>query len=71
MKHSAFEQLVRSVRQAGGIRRGSGKAARTFEYGPGDVKAIRRKLRKSPSEFAMMIGVSVAILRNCEQSRPH
>jgi putative transcriptional regulator len=65
----AFDQLVRSVRQAGRIRRGALKASRTFSFAPADVKAIRKKLGKSQPEFALMIGVSVATLRNWEQGR--
>lgn len=69
MKRDAFAQLARSVRQAGRIRRGVAKASRAFSFAPADVKAIRRKLRKSQREFALMIGVSVATLRNWEQGR--
>jgi putative transcriptional regulator len=69
MKRAAFEQLVKSVRQAGRIRRGEAKASRSFKFAPADVKAIRSKLRKSQVEFALMIGVSVATLRNWEQGR--
>src|SRR5688572_8258244 len=68
MKREAFEQLVTSVRQAGNIRRGA-KPSRSFSFAPADVKAIRSRLRKSQSEFAVMIGVSVATLRNWEQGR--
>jgi len=68
MKRDAFEQLVRSVRQAGRVRRGA-KASRVFSFAPADVKAIRSKLGKSQPEFALMIGVSVATLRNWEQGR--
>ena len=68
MKRDVFEQLVRSVRQAGRIRRGA-KASRTFSFAPAEVKAIRSKLGKSQPEFALMIGVSVATLRNWEQGR--
>jgi putative transcriptional regulator len=68
MKREAFDQLVRSVRQAGRIRRGA-KASRAFSFAPADVKAIRSKLGKSQPEFALMIGVSVATLRNWEQGR--
>jgi putative transcriptional regulator len=68
MKRDAFEQLVRSVRQAGRIRR-KAKASRAFSFAPADVKAIRSKLGKSQPEFALMIGVSVATLRNWEQGR--
>lgn len=69
MKRKAFDQLARSVRQAGRIRRGEAKASRFFAFAPADVKAIRRKLGKSQNEFALMIGVSVATLRNWQQGR--
>ena len=36
-----------------------------------DVQAIRKKLKKSQDEFALMLGVSVATLRNWEQGRRH
>ena len=38
-----------------------------FEFSPMDIKAVRGKLRKSQSEFALMIGVSVSTLQNWEQ----
>ena len=68
MKRKAFDQLMRSVRQAGRIHRGA-KPSRSFAFAPADVKAIRRKLGKSQTQFALMIGVSVATLRNWEQGR--
>jgi len=69
VKDSDFELLVTSVRQAGRIKRGEAKPARTFEVRAEDVKAIRSKLNKSQSEFALMIGVSVSTLQNWEQGR--
>lgn len=69
MKRDAFDQLVRSVRQAGAVRRGTAKPSRSHSFAPADVKAIRGKLHKSQAEFALMIGVSVATLRNWEQGR--
>lgn len=69
MKSSDFELLVTSVKQAGRIRRGEMEPARRFEVRAGDVKAIRAKLNKSQSEFALMIGVSVSTLQNWEQGR--
>jgi putative transcriptional regulator len=39
------------------------------EFSPMDVKAVRERLGKSQSEFATMIGVSVATLQNWEQGR--
>ena len=36
---------------------------------PDEVKAIRYKLRQSQSEFATMIGVSIATLQGWEEGR--
>ena len=69
MRKQDFENLVESVRQAGRIRRGEMKPSRVTEFTPVDVKAIRQRLGKSQSEFARMIGVSVATLQNWEQGR--
>lgn len=69
MKKDNFDELVSSVRQAGKIRRKEMKASRVFDYKPADIKAIRERLGKSQAEFALMIGVSVATLRNWEQGR--
>ena len=73
MKKENFEELVSSIREAGRILRGEAKPSRVFKYTPQDVRKIRAKLRKSQTEFARMIGVSVATLRNWEQGRrePH
>jgi putative transcriptional regulator len=73
MKKENFEELVSSIREAGRILRGEAKPSRVFKYTPQDVRKIRAKLRKSQTEFASMIGVSVATLRNWEQGRrePH
>lgn len=69
MKRKDFENLVASIREAGSIRRGETKANRMTEFAPMSVKTIRQQLGKSQSEFAQMIGVSVATLRNWEQGR--
>ena len=69
MKESDFQNLARSVRQAGRIRRGRLKAARVITFRPADVKSIRLKLGRSQAEFALMIGVSLATLQNWEQGR--
>ena len=69
MKEEAFQELLTSVRQAGQIRRGLRRASRTTTFKPTDVVAVRAKLGASQPEFAMMIGVSVATLRNWEQGR--
>lgn len=69
MKKALFDELVDSIREAGRIHRGEAKASRTFVFEPEDVRQIREKLHKSQSEFARMIGVSVATLQNWEQGR--
>lgn len=69
MKDAAFAELVESVRQAGHIRRGKLKPRRVTVFKPADVRAIRAKLGRSQADFALLIGVSVATLRNWEQGR--
>jgi len=69
MREAAFQELLASVRQAGQIRRGTRRPARTTTFDPTDVQAIRVALGASQTEFALMIGVSVATLRNWEQGR--
>lgn len=69
MNEADFAQLTRSIKQAGRIRRGEEAASRRFEIKPVDIKAIRRRLALSQSEFALMIGVSKATLQNWEQGR--
>ncbi len=69
MKASDFKQLVASVKQAGKIRRGQLRPSRVTTFRPADVRAIREQLDVTQAEFAMMIGVSLATLRNWEQGR--
>lgn len=69
MNDRDFEKLTRSLEQAGEIRRGERLPGRAFEFSPPDIKAIRGRLRQTQREFAAMIGVSVATLRNWEQGR--
>ena len=69
MKTEAFQELLASVRQAGRIRRGVMRPSRVTVFKPADVRAVRKKLHASQSEFALMIGVSVSTLRNWEQGR--
>jgi len=69
MRDKDFKVLVKSVRQAGKIHRGETPPSRKFVFKPVDIKAIRKRLGKSQSEFAMMIGVSLSTLQNWEQGR--
>ena len=69
MKAELFEELVASVREGGAILRGKKAPSRAFVVEGPDVKVIRTKYRLSQSEFAGMLGISVATLRNWEQKR--
>ena len=69
MNESDFDGLAKSIRQAGKIRRGTMKPGRIRNISAADIRAIRSRLKKSQSEFALMIGVSVATLQNWEQGR--
>ena len=69
MNERDFDQLVASVEQAGAIKRGKMKPGRRIQMDPADIRMIRKKLNKSQSEFALMIGVSVSTLQNWEQGR--
>ena len=69
MKKELFDELVKSIKTAGKIHRGETKPSLRFEFAPADIKAIRKRLGRSQSEFSMMIGVSVSTLRNWEQGR--
>jgi putative transcriptional regulator len=69
MKEDDFNNLAKSIKQAGKIKNGQLKPDRKFEFNPMDIKAIRNKLHKSQNEFALMIGVSLATLQNWEQGR--
>ncbi len=69
MKKKDFDNLATSIRQAGRIRREEVEPSRVTEFAPVDVKAIRQRLGQTQTEFARMIGVSVATLQNWEQGR--
>ena len=69
MNERDFDQLVASVKQAGAIKRGELKPGRMTQMDPEDIRMIWRRLNKSQSEFALMIGVSVSTLQNWEQGR--
>ena len=69
MNDELFNELVESVRQGGAILRGKAKPSRAFEIAAPDVKRIRTQYQLSQSEFAALMGISVATLRNWEQGR--
>ena len=63
MNERDFDNLVTSIEQAGAIKRGKLQPGRTTQMDPAEIKLIRKKLDKSQSEFALMIGVSVSTLQ--------
>ena len=69
MKDELFEELVASVREGGAMLRGAVTPARKFIVAGPDVKRIRASYKLSQDEFAALIGISVATLRNWEQGR--
>jgi putative transcriptional regulator len=69
MKDELFKELVASVQEGGAILRGERAASRQFIVDGPDVKRIRANYKLSQGEFARMLGISVATLRNWEQGR--
>ncbi|MDC7228782.1 MAG: helix-turn-helix domain-containing protein [Sphaerochaetaceae bacterium] len=69
MNEKDFVLLVESIQEGGKILRKEKKPARIFIFSPPDIKNIRKNAKATQIEFASMIGVSVATLRNWEQGR--
>lgn len=69
MKRELFEDLSKSIKEAGKIRRGKVKASRVFTYNAVDIRSLRKSVKVSQSAFARMLGVSVGTVRNWEQGR--
>jgi putative transcriptional regulator len=69
MKDELFNELVASVREGGAILRGERTSSRQFVIDGPDIKRIRANYDLSQSEFAALLGISVATLRNWEQGR--
>ena len=69
MKETIFNDFIKSIGQAGRIKRGQMKPRREFHFSPLDIKAIRKKLHVSQNQFAELIGVSIDTLQNLEQGR--
>ena len=71
MKEKDFSVLLKSIDQARAIRAGQRKPSRVMMFDPLEVKAIRKRLHVSQTQFAHLIGVSAATLRNWEQGRTY
>ena len=71
MKAKDFGELLKSIDEARAIRAGTRKPSRVRTFNPVAVKAIRKRLHVSQIQFATLIGVSAATLRNWEQGRTY
>jgi len=69
MDDKLFQELASSINEAGQIKRGAEKASRTFEFSDVNVRLVRAETGLSQPQFASLLGVSAATLRNWEQGR--
>ena len=69
MEPKLFDEMTRSLKQAGAIARGTRKPSRQFEYPASRVLAVREKTTLSQAQFAKLLGVSIKTLQNWEQAR--
>ena len=71
MKAKDFNDLLKSIDETRTIRAGKRKPSRVLMFNPIEVKTIRKRLHVSQTQFAHLIGVSAATLRNWEQGRTY
>lgn len=69
MDPGLFEELTRSIRQAGAIARGERKPSRRHEFTPSRIQAVREGSGLSQAQFARLLNVSVKTLQNWGQAR--
>ena len=69
MKKETFDELMMSIEQGGAILKGQKTPSRRFTIEDPDVPEIRRHLGLTQEKFAMLLGISLATLRNWEQGR--
>ena len=69
MKKETFDELMSSIEQGGAILKGKKMPSRRFKIEDPDVPEIRRHLGLTQQKFAMLLGISLATLRNWEQGR--
>ena len=71
MKKKDFENLLQGLREFKAIRAGKLKPGRVFEVQPLQVRMVRRQLKLTQAQFAVMIGVPLPTVRGWEQGRRH
>lgn len=69
MDKTLFEDLKKSLQEAGAIAKGKAQASRRTVVSTPDAKAIREQIGLSQGEFARLMHVSVKTLQNWEQHR--
>jgi putative transcriptional regulator len=69
MRKKDFDELLQGVREMKAILGGEMKPAYERVVRPLDIKAIRKRLGLSQGDFALLIRVPTATLRNWEQGR--
>jgi putative transcriptional regulator len=69
MKREMFDELLTSFEEGGAILRGKKVPSRSIRIDNPDVLKIRRHLRLTQQQFAGLLGISPATLRNWEQGR--
>ena len=71
MKPKAFKELLESIDEIREIHAGRRKPRRVITITPVEIKTIRKRLHVSQLQFAHLMGVSAATLRNWEQGRTY
>jgi putative transcriptional regulator len=69
MNDDMFEQLLESVREGASILKEEASASRTFEMQRINIQQLRARYKLSQRQFASLLGISAATLRNWEQGR--
>ncbi len=69
MDNQSFDELLASVSEAKEILAKKRSPSRTFYIEEPNAKEIRAKFHLTQMEFANMLNISVATLRNWEQGR--
>jgi len=69
MEQELFDNLLKSVEEAGAIKRGDRSSARTTALPEPDIKKIRQDMELTQEKFAQLLGINVGTLRNWEQGR--
>ena len=69
MEDKLFNKLLASTKEASEILSKKTEASRTFYIDEPNAKEIRSKFHLTQYEFAKLLNISVATLRNWEQGR--